>query len=245
MSTLLLFLFASSVTSQFSPDPRQYQDSVLIGNRLFIFGGYTGKPQYTNETIYLDLSKSFDTSHPPWSKDVKGTAPISAEFGTACLSPIDNSTVYIIGGVAYNEISLEFVKPSLVYTFNSIESKWSVLNASGLTTFDSNTTNVYNDMQAVMRHNLVFLFSGTNTLKPSESNLSTVSTLVTTLNVLNTRTMTWLSFNFSNAPTPREGYTATLLKNGYIVYIGGTEKPIGAFKETNVNMDNIPPLRNL
>ncbi|CAG8725061.1 14757_t:CDS:2, partial [Racocetra persica] len=70
------------------------------------------KPQYTSETILLDLSKSFDTSHPPWSIDTKGAAP---------------------------------------------------------------------------------------------------------------------------------GYTATLLKNGYILYIGGTEKePNGTSKETNVNMNNIP-----
>ncbi|CAG8782973.1 16174_t:CDS:2 [Gigaspora margarita] len=95
-------------------------------------------------------------------------------------------------------------------------------------------------MQAVMRHSLIYLFSGTNTLKPSESNLSTVSTLVTTLNIYNTKTMTWLFFNFSNTPTPREGYTANLLKNGHIVYIGGTEIPNGASRETNINMNNIP-----
>ncbi|CAG8678034.1 3600_t:CDS:2, partial [Cetraspora pellucida] len=216
-----------------------YQASVLVGTRLFIFGGYTGKPMYTNETILLDLSKPFDISHPPWSVNTKGTAPVNAEFGTACLSPVDSSTIYIIGGVAY-KTSLEFDKPSLINVFNSVESSWTTLDAPGFTPFADNTTNLYNDMQAVMRHGLIYIFSGTNTLRPTESNLTTNSTLIQTLNILNTKAQTWMIFNFSNTPTPREGYTATLLKNGYILYIGGTEKFNDASKETNVNLNNIP-----
>ncbi|KAF0446584.1 galactose oxidase [Gigaspora margarita] len=239
--TLLFILFLlASVTCQFIPDPRQYQTSVLIGTRLFSFGGYSGKPEYTKETVILDLSKSFYTSHPTWSRDTKGTAPLSSEFSTSCLSPIDTSTVYIIGGVSYDEASSSFVKPSLVYTFNSIDSTWSPFTTSGFTTFDSNTSNVYNDMQAIMRHGLIYIFGGTNTPSPQESNLTTISTIITTMNILNTKKMTWLFFNFTDTPTPREAYTATLLKSGYIVYIGGTEKPNGASNETSVNMNNIP-----
>ncbi|CAG8766137.1 15085_t:CDS:2, partial [Dentiscutata erythropus] len=234
----ILFLFAS-VTCQFIPDPRQYQTTVLIGTRLVSFGGYTGKPEYTNETIILDLSKSFDTSHPSWSVNIKGTAPMNTEFSTSCLSPIDQSTVYIIGGVSYDDASSRFVKPSLVYTFNSIESSWSPLTTNGFTTFDSNVSNIYNDMQAVMRHGLIYIFGGTNTPSPAESNLTTISTLITTMNILNTKKMTWLIFNFTDTPTAREGYSATLLKNGYIVYIGGTEKNPNS-NETNVNMNNVP-----
>ncbi|CAG8654023.1 5295_t:CDS:2 [Cetraspora pellucida] len=238
--TLLFILFLlASVSCQFIPDPRQYQASVLVGTRVIILGGYTGKPEYTNETIVLDLSKSFDISHPPWSINTKGAAPVNAEFGTACLSPVDNSTIYIIGGVAY-KTSLEFVKPSLIYVFNSAGSSWTTLNASGFAPFADNTTNVYNDMQAIMRHDLIYIFSGTNTLRPIESNLTTNSTLLQTLNILNTKTQAWMIFNFSNTPSPREGYTATLLKNGYILYIGGTEKFGDASKETNVNLNNIP-----
>ncbi|CAG8694480.1 1126_t:CDS:1, partial [Racocetra fulgida] len=114
-------------------------------------GGYVGKPQYTNETISLDLSKSFDISNPPWRIDTKATAPVNAEFGSACLSPVDGSTIYIIGGVAY-ETSLGFFKPSLIYTFDSTESKWTTLDTFGFTQFDNNVTNLYNDMQAIMRH---------------------------------------------------------------------------------------------
>ncbi|KAF0559573.1 hypothetical protein F8M41_005266 [Gigaspora margarita] len=120
-------------------------------------------PEYTKETVILDLLKSFYTSHPTWSRDTKGTAPMSSEFSTSCLSPIDTSTVYIIGEVSYDEASSSFVKPSLVYTFNSIDSTWSPFTTSEFTTFDSNMSNVYNDMQAIMRHGLIYIFGGTNT----------------------------------------------------------------------------------
>ncbi|RIB01123.1 hypothetical protein C2G38_2231786 [Gigaspora rosea] len=48
--------------------------------------------------MYLDheLSNSFNISTPPWHSDIEMS--VGYNLGTSCLSPIDNSTVFIIGG---------------------------------------------------------------------------------------------------------------------------------------------------
>ncbi|POG79679.1 hypothetical protein GLOIN_2v1524946, partial [Rhizophagus irregularis DAOM 181602=DAOM 197198] len=43
------------------------------------------------------------------------------------------------------------------------------------------------------------------------------------MNIFDTISLTWSKGPIENAPLPRISYTATLLSNGIIVYIGGTE----------------------
>ncbi|RIB07386.1 hypothetical protein C2G38_2113923 [Gigaspora rosea] len=55
------------------------------------------------------------------------------------------------------------------------------------------------------------------------------------MNVFNTKTLTWSSLNLiTNVPTPRASYTATLLNNSLIIYIGGLNK-----NRTNINMNEL------
>ncbi|RIB06349.1 hypothetical protein C2G38_524978 [Gigaspora rosea] len=93
---ILFFVIFSSVyyfvICQNVPSPRRQQASTLVGTRLYFFGGATSPTFVTNEVWYLDLSSSFSTSTPPWHSDV--AMPVGYNFGTSCLSPIDNSTVF-------------------------------------------------------------------------------------------------------------------------------------------------------
>ncbi|KAF0549469.1 galactose oxidase [Gigaspora margarita] len=75
--------------------PQCQQTSTLVGTRLYSFGGFTIIGA-SNEVWYLDLSSSFNISTPPWHSDV--VMPVGYNFGTSCLSPIDISTVFLIGG---------------------------------------------------------------------------------------------------------------------------------------------------
>ncbi|RIB00072.1 hypothetical protein C2G38_2235762 [Gigaspora rosea] len=60
---------------------------------------------------------------------------------------------------------------------------------------------------------------------------SNVGPNLNTMNVLDTKTLTWSSLNLiTNVPTPRVSYTATLLNNSLIVYIGGLDA-------TNININ--------
>src|SRR5947208_13787061 len=57
---------------QFVPLPRYAASSEIIGDRLYVMGGEesaagtTSSPFPSREVIYLDLSKDFNSSSPPW-----------------------------------------------------------------------------------------------------------------------------------------------------------------------------------
>ncbi|RIB14807.1 hypothetical protein C2G38_1623075 [Gigaspora rosea] len=124
---ILFFAIFSSVyffvVCQNIPSPRRQQTSTLVGTRLYVFGGDISPTLPSNEVWYLDLSSSFNISTPPWHSDV--AMPIGYTFGTSCLSPIDNSTVFLIGGrtwIIANTISFSYT--SSVYKFDSKTSQW-------------------------------------------------------------------------------------------------------------------------
>ncbi|RIB12751.1 hypothetical protein C2G38_2199816 [Gigaspora rosea] len=75
------------------PSPRAAQASSLVNNKLYFFGGVFAD-NFTNEVWYLDLSNSFNLSVLPWHKD-QGL-PVAVAFASSCVSPIDNSSVFLI-----------------------------------------------------------------------------------------------------------------------------------------------------
>ncbi|KAF0548085.1 galactose oxidase [Gigaspora margarita] len=105
--------------------------------KLYFFGGdlsatdlYNGNATNAiNEVWYLDLSSSFNTTTPPWNKDVG--MPLGYANGTSCVSPIDNS-VFLVGGKMYipNTATINLRSP-LVYVFNSNISLWTAPNIIG------------------------------------------------------------------------------------------------------------------
>ncbi|RIB14806.1 hypothetical protein C2G38_1622999 [Gigaspora rosea] len=99
------------------PSPRREQTSTLVGTRLYFFGGNTIIGGGSNEVWYLDLSSSFSISKPPWHSDA--AMPVGYNFGTSCLSPIDNSTVFLIGGRTWITNTKSYSYTSSVYKFDS------------------------------------------------------------------------------------------------------------------------------
>ncbi|KAF0548096.1 galactose oxidase [Gigaspora margarita] len=218
LTIILLFPF---VNCQNIPNPRYQQTSSLIGNRLYFFGGNISPivnnndnaDNITNEIWYLDLSGSFNTATPPWNKDVG--MPIGYVFSASCVSPIDNSAFLVGGRIFIPNTANINLGSSPVYVFNSNISLWTTPNIIGK----------------------IYTFGGTNY---TYSNVPSGS--YNDMSILNTTSMTWYTLPISaNTPLPYFDYTATLLPNGIIVYIGGYKStpPGSADQYEAVSMNEI------
>ncbi|RIB07101.1 hypothetical protein C2G38_2114642 [Gigaspora rosea] len=180
---VLLFIIFSSVyffaTCQNIPSPRYEQASSLIGTRFYFFGGQTGSFS-SNEVWYLDLSNSFNKTIPPWRKDIG--MPVGYSIGSLCVSPIDNSSVFLVGGRIFipNTFSPSDSSSS-VYVFDSKTSQWAA--ATNINGFNSSFLS-RNEMQAIIDNSgKIFIFGGTNVN-------STLSTFYNDMNILDINTMT-------------------------------------------------------
>ncbi|KAF0458462.1 galactose oxidase [Gigaspora margarita] len=222
------FMFIS--VCQFVPESRYEQTSTLVNTKIYIFGGNTGKSNFTNEVVYLNLSSPLNTAKPLWVKNTIGI-PSAEILATSCLSSIDKSTVYIIGGQTHDPTNQNLINPPLVNAFNSITSQWTTVTTTGF----YNYSITLDRMQAVMNNDgKIYIFGG------KEVDYSVGDTnygpYINKMNVLDTKALTWSSLNITNnVPTLRVSYTATLLSNGLIIYIGDFEMINSA--KTNVNMN--------
>ncbi|KAF0538907.1 galactose oxidase [Gigaspora margarita] len=113
--------------------------------------------------------------------------PVGYSFGTSCLSPIDNSTVFLIGGRTWMANTENYLGLTSVYKFNSKTSQWTTPNINNFNyNFTTLQQHFFNDV-----------------------------------NVLDITTMTWLTLTQPQSVLAYVVYTATLLPNGLIVYVGG------------------------
>ncbi|RIB25941.1 hypothetical protein C2G38_2030620 [Gigaspora rosea] len=167
---------------------------------------------------------------PLWVQNPIGI-PSEEILATSCISPIDKSTIFLIGGQSHDPTNQNLINPPLVYSFNSITSQWTTVNTTGFYNYSIALIR----MQAVMNNDgKIYIFGG------KEVDYTIGSTnygpYINKMNVLDTKALTWSSLNIiNNVPTPRISYTATLLNNGLIIYIGGLEMINSA--NTNVNMN--------
>ncbi|CAG8700772.1 2575_t:CDS:2, partial [Gigaspora rosea] len=157
--------------------------------------------------------------------------PSKEILASSCLSSIDKSTVFLIGGLSLNQTNQKTITPLLVYSFNSITSQqWNTIK----------TTGFYNYSVALIRMKAVMNDDGNIYIFGGYQVNYTVGTTnhgayLNKMNVFNTKTLTWSSLNLiTNVPTPRASYTATLLNNSLIIYIGGLNK-----NRTNINMNEL------
>ncbi|RIB17743.1 hypothetical protein C2G38_1403904 [Gigaspora rosea] len=159
--------------------------------------------------------------------------PSEEVLAASCLSSIDNSTVFLIGGQALDQTKQNIINAPLVYTFNSITSQWNTINTTGFYNYSITLVR----MQAVMyKDGKIYIFGG----KEVDYTVGSINNgpFTNKMNVLDAKTLTWTSLNLNNnVPTPRVSYTATLLNNSLIIYIGGYEMIDSG--RTNVNMSEI------
>ncbi|RHZ71080.1 hypothetical protein Glove_262g56 [Diversispora epigaea] len=192
----------------YDPPNRRNHNSVIINDQLIIIGG--SKNNVTYELIYLNLTKPFDNAdntNLPWNLIHEGDLPIYTFSSTAIVS-LDNSTIFLIGGYMRNK-DTSYDTSNQVYKCDSHTFKWTTPPITG----DSIHKRSY--MTGVINHNgIIYIFGGYNFTNYSNE-----------MNTLNTASMTWKTLSiFNNLPLPSGGYSASILPNGIIVYIGGLEE---------------------
>ncbi|CAI2179923.1 12940_t:CDS:2 [Funneliformis geosporum] len=195
----------------FTPEGRLAHSSVLVGNKLYFLGGRVSK-SCTNQVFYLDLSQSFDLTTPPWiSLTQNAGIPFKSCWGTALLNDKEQ-TIYLFGGLMRNDLNQDaFV--SNVYSFNLNSLLWNVPTVEGT------PPKRRRNMKGVIDNTgKIYIFGGgTNNAIGSEAEI-----YFNDMVILNTVELSWV-INTDNQPNSSHTYTATLLSNGVIVYIGGAE----------------------
>ncbi|RHZ71072.1 hypothetical protein Glove_262g66 [Diversispora epigaea] len=220
---IFYIIFLINSISCYVPSERAYHNSVIIKDRLLIIGGRKNSTQ-SPELFYLDLSNSFDNTNLPWNLIREGDLPINTYSSTAIVS-LDNSTIFLIGGYIKNKSTLDYDFSHQVYTYDYLNSKWNTPSITG----DSIPTR--QQMTGVIDNKgTIYIFGGFNI-----TNFTTLAGKVyNEMNTLGTFSMSWKTLTVtSNLPPLSSDYSANILPNGIIVYIGGQAN------DTLVKMKNI------
>ncbi|CAI2189311.1 20090_t:CDS:2, partial [Funneliformis geosporum] len=200
-------LLSLTILGSFTPEGRLAHSTVLVGNKLYFFGGYVDNAKScTNQVFYLDLSQSFNLAVPPWvSLTQNAGIPFKSCWGTALLNDKEQS-IYLFGGIMINDLNQDdFI--SNVHSFNLNSLSWSVPNIEG--TPPERRTNIHGVIDNTGK---IYIFGGSSL---GSQTIIRYNDMV----ILNTAELSWV-INPASKPA-QNSYTATLLTNGVIVYIGG------------------------
>ncbi|CAI2166937.1 11077_t:CDS:2 [Funneliformis geosporum] len=172
---------------------------------MYFFGGIKVDRTCSNEVFYLDITPQFDLEVLLWT-DVTKKSGIGFKSCRASIVSDINNTIYLIGGVMENQYN-EDAFTSLVHTFDLKSGKWNVPKIIG------KEANKRGYLQAVVNNDgIIYAFGG-------REGLMYFNDMV----LLNTSEFKWSYGPIINAPSIKHSYTATILPNGVIVFIGGRE----------------------
>lgn len=205
----LILIFVFFGVESYTPIGRLTHSSVLVGNNLYFFGGQYGNGSISNEVFYLNLSRSFDVENPPWF-DLTSTAsiPFGSYFATVASNNVNNNLdIYLFGGVMVDMITQQDSFTSFVYKFNVNSSRWNAPSVNGIIPKRRRKINAVSDN------------SGKGGVADALVGSSTPQFL-DDLIIFNTVDSLW---SISSSTIIRASYSATLLPNGIIAYIGGHE----------------------
>src|ERR1043166_9426563 len=135
VSFYLFFIYLFPEIESFTPSGRLAHTSVLVGNKLYFFGGWNGAVDgSTNEVFYLDVSQPFNIQVPPWNDlTLSAGIPFKSSWATASLSDINNEqTIYLFGGINLDLVTSQNNVVSMVHSFNVNSLKWNVPNVKGM-----------------------------------------------------------------------------------------------------------------
>jgi len=210
----LLIILSIEIGQSLIPIKRYEQSSVLVDKKIFFFGGEThsGLKYFTsNQILYLDVSKPFNTANPPFEEIPNVSIPFRSSFATAFLSPQKN-VIYLFGGLMVDvNTDLDNFK-SVLHSYNLVTNEWTIPITNGI------ASERRRDINGVINNETgkVYIFGGL-------SGISNITTMFSDMNIFDTASLTWSKGSIIDAPIPRVDYTATLLSNGIIVFIGGRE----------------------
>ncbi|RHZ75772.1 hypothetical protein Glove_209g23 [Diversispora epigaea] len=237
--TIINFFPHIEASSSFTPSPRYATSSILIGTRLYFFGGWAKDSDSIencqSDVFYLDISNSFNiddnNQNIPWN-DLTSTAEIPERIcWHNSIKETNNNTIYLFGGITQNIKSKELTYDTLLYKFDITSQKWSKPSLTGISPGRRINLEIVQNNKNDSEN--TYIFGGLTTNKLMWFN---------DMNILETLKLTWLLVETSgiDIPPPQADFTATLLSNGIILYIGG-RKAVNGYgdKITFKKMDQI------
>ena len=201
---LQLLVEVKSQTTIFKPDLREGHTATFINDKLYILGGaippHTNKVRPKETFLYLDCSAPFNTSELEWV-DLSNTNNVVPPhyFAAAVKGGANNNTLFLYGGE-----SLDAEQMFLVYAFNTLNNTWSIPILSGASRVDIIPVVDYNG--------LMYLYGGAT----SEYG----GTYPSDMFILDTINLSLKIANSVNAPSSRDEYSAVLLPDKDIIYMG-------------------------
>ncbi|CAB4495712.1 hypothetical protein RhiirA1_530100 [Rhizophagus irregularis] len=210
---LILILVVFFGVESYAPIGRLTHSSVLIKNNLYFFGGQYRNGLVSNEVFYLNLSRSFDVENPPWF-DLTSTAsiPFGSHFATVASNDVNNNLdIYLFGGVMVDIITQQDSFTSFVFKFNVNSSRWNAPSVNGIVPKRRRKINAVSDNSGK-----IYIYGGVADVLVGSSTPQFLDDLI----IFNTVDSLW---SISSSTIIRASYSATLLPNGIIAYIGGHE----------------------
>ncbi|CAG8590569.1 4839_t:CDS:2 [Ambispora leptoticha] len=186
--------------------PREGNEAVLVGNKIYYIGGRTASPRNFN-TFLLDLSSDFSATDPNFVQ-VSGLEYMPLPTWTsACLG--EDNIIYIFGGTDASQPSLP--EANTLYEIKSLNDtslSWTTSSPKQGDTWPSARDGIFPIIDNLSR---IFVWGGRNTGQDN-----------TTTYIFESNS--WKGHKLANTPNPRSSYSATLLNDGRIIYIGGTSR---------------------
>ncbi|EXX60866.1 Kel2p [Rhizophagus irregularis DAOM 197198w] len=191
------------------PVGRIGHSSTLIGNKIYYFGGITDVGASLNDVFYLDLSQPFNVANPPWIKITD--IPFGSSWGSVALDNSNNTEVYLFGGITDDVNTQKDSFKSFVYKFNINSLSWNIPTVSGI------APSRRIEMKAISDNSgKIYIFGGAANFLVGAQTRTFFSDMIT-FDIADS------SWSINTAVNGRATYSATLLSNGIIVYVGGLE----------------------
>ncbi|KAF0552260.1 galactose oxidase [Gigaspora margarita] len=172
----------------------QNKAAVLVNNKIYFYGGISEKTRLS-DFFYLDVSTSFIITSMPWVNITPIMGLPMRTSSTACTYGEDKNRIIYIGGS-------KIVGDNFTAIFDITNQQWSTPKTS------KNFTTNRLLIQCVVSNNDIYVYGG----------LKNINDMIK-LDALN---LNWTEFSPGPvAPIGVQGYSATLINNSSILYIGG------------------------
>ncbi|KAF0364784.1 kelch repeat protein [Gigaspora margarita] len=208
MFSIFIFLQLIITVTSYIPLNRDEHVASYIDNKIFFLGGETDTQNLTKDFFFLDVSIPFNTSSlPMYDLNSITEIPFNRRASSIVCETVKDA-IFVWGG----DFGLNSSSP-LIFAFNTTAKIWNAANDKGIKPPRRRFSSVVCDKNAK-----IYILDGT-----ADQNIGNTSTPYSNeLDVFYTSQLTWSLGSNLNAPVPHDIGTATLLPNGKIVYIGGS-----------------------
>jgi hypothetical protein len=210
----LLLILSSFVLNVicFTPPPRFAQSSALIGDNIYYMGGLVPLPEpIISDFFYLNIPTLTSTNSEtlPWT-ELTGLDNLFTSWGTAVAGGA-NKDLFVLFGGQMTPVD----NSSLVIVYDTKSNTWS---KPTITVLDVEPIRRKQSQAVVDSAGKMYIFGGST---GPETN-SPDSIFLNDMAILDTVNWSWSSGTLDGAPEARHDFSATILSNGVIFYIGGS-----------------------